>query len=102
MAWDNLGFDNIRVFIWVDPPDQCGYLLPRLSRFGLLALPINSILFALFHVWTPWMAVARAVGLIPLIYVAQKKRNIYIGMIAHILVNSLDVVTGVMFILSYK
>ena len=76
-----------------------GYLLPRLSRFGLWAIPINSILFALFHVWSPWMAVARAVGLIPLIFVAQTKRNIYIGMIAHMLVNSLDVLTGVMLIM---
>jgi len=79
-----------------------GYLLPRLSRYGLWALSINSILFALFHIWTPWMAVARAVGLIPLIYAAQKKQNIYIGMLAHILVNSLDVATGVMFILKQK
>jgi membrane protease YdiL (CAAX protease family) len=78
-----------------------GYLLPRLSRFGLWAIPINSILFGLFHVWSPWMAVARAVGLIPLIFVTLKKQNIYIGMLAHILVNSLDVVTGVMFIIKH-
>jgi membrane protease YdiL (CAAX protease family) len=79
-----------------------GYLLPRLSRFGLWAVPMHSILFALFHVWSPWMAVARAVGLMPLVFVAQKKQNIYIGMIAHILVNSLDVLTGVMFILKHS
>jgi hypothetical protein len=75
-----------------------GFLLPRLSRFGLWAVPLHSLLFALFHVWTPWMVVARAVGLLPLIYVAQKKRNIYIGMIAHMLGNFLDVVAGVAFI----
>jgi len=46
--------------------------------------------------------VARAIGLLPLIYVAQKKKNIYIGMIAHILANTLDVVAGVMFILKFK
>ena len=75
-----------------------GFLLPRLSRFGVWAVPIHSVLFAFFHVWTPWMAVARAIGLLPFIYVAQKKRNIYIGMIAHILANTLDVIAGVMFI----
>jgi membrane protease YdiL (CAAX protease family) len=48
------------------------------------------------------MAVARAIGLIPLAYVAQRKRNIYIGIIVHILVNTLDVITGVMFVLSQK
>ncbi len=78
-----------------------GYLLPRLSRFGWGAIPINSILFGLFHVWTPWMAVARAIGLVPLILVAQKKQNIYIGMLAHILVNSVDVITGAVFIFKH-
>lgn len=76
-----------------------GFLLPRLSRFGLWAVPLHSLLFALFHVWTPWMVVARAIGLLPLIYVAQRKKNIYIGMIAHMLANFLDVVAGVAFIL---
>lgn len=77
-----------------------GYLLPRLSRFGVWAVPLHTILFALFHFWTPWMVVARAIGLIPFTYVAQRKRNIYIGMIAHVLANTLDVVTGLLFILN--
>ena len=79
-----------------------GFLLPRLSHFGMWAVPIQSVLFALFHVWTPWMIVARAIGLLPFIYIAQKKQNIYIGMIVHILVNTLDVIAGVMFILKMK
>jgi uncharacterized protein len=79
-----------------------GFLLPRLSRFGVWAVPIQSVLFAFFHVWTPWMVVARSIGLLPFIYIAQKKQNIYIGMIAHILANTLDVIAGVMFILKMK
>lgn len=77
-----------------------GYLLPRLSRFGFWAVPIHTTLFGLFHVWTPWMFVARAIGAIPFVYVAQRKQNIYIGMIAHILFNTVDVVTGVLLVLS--
>jgi membrane protease YdiL (CAAX protease family) len=77
-----------------------GYLLPRLSRFGFWAVPIHTVMFALFHFWTPWMVVARAIGLIPFAYVAQRKRNIYIGMIAHVLANTLDVVTGLLFVLN--
>lgn len=77
-----------------------GYLLPRLSRFGFWAVPIHTILFGLFHVWTPWMAVARAIGVIPLAYITQRKQNIYIGIIVHILINTLDVVMGIMLVLS--
>ncbi len=77
-----------------------GYLLPRLSRFGFWAVPIHTTLFGLFHVWTPWLVVARAIGIIPFAYIVQRKQNIYIGMIAHIIFNTLDVLTSVMLILS--
>ena len=77
-----------------------GYLLPRLSRFGFWAIPIHTTLFGLFHVWTPWMVVARAIGIIPFAYIVQRKQNIYIGMIAHIIFNTLDVLTATMLVLS--
>ncbi len=79
-----------------------GYLLPRLSRFGFWAAPIHAILFALFHVWTPWLAVARVVGLIPFTLIVQRKRNIYIAIIMHIIINVLDLPTGVMLLLSQR
>lgn len=75
-----------------------GFLLPRLSRFGFWALPIHTTLFGLFHTWTPWMVVARAIGIIPFAYVVQRKRNIYIGVIAHVLFNILDLIPAVMIV----
>jgi membrane protease YdiL (CAAX protease family) len=76
-----------------------GYLLPRLSRFGFWAVPIHTTLFALFHVWTPWMFVARVIGIIPFAYIVQRKQNIYIGMIAHCFFNILDVLAAAMLVL---
>lgn len=76
-----------------------GYLLPRLSRFGFWAAPIHAVLFALFHVWTPWLVIARAVGLIPFTLIVQRKRNICIAIIMHIIINVLDLTTGVMLLL---
>jgi membrane protease YdiL (CAAX protease family) len=76
-----------------------GYLLPRLSRFGLWAAPIHTILFALFHVWTPWLAVARMVALIPFTLIVQRKRNIYIAIIMHIIINVVDLTAGIMLLL---
>lgn len=78
-----------------------GYLLPRLSRFGWWAPVINSVLFALFHTWTPWLVLTRTLSFLPLFYTVQWKRNIYLGMAAHVLGNSADVVMGVMFILRH-
>ncbi len=72
-----------------------GYLLPRMS--GRFAPVLHSFLFAIYHTFTPWMFLTRTIGLLPLIYTVQRK-NIYIGIIVHILVNTLDVVTGIVFI----
>ena len=76
-----------------------GYLLPRMARFGSWAPVIHSVLFALYHVWSPWLAIGRALSVLPLVMVVQWKRNIYLGMAAHILANSVDALVGAAFIL---
>lgn len=79
-----------------------GYLLPRMpSNLKGLAPIIHSTLFALYHTWTPWMFVARTVGVLPIIYSVQHKRNLYIGIIAHCILNSIDFFIGVIFIINH-
>lgn len=72
-----------------------GYLLPRIK--GRFAILIGSFLFALYHFFSPWLIVSRTIGFLPLIY-SVKKKNIYVGMIIHILCNSVDAITGFIFI----
>jgi len=76
-----------------------GYLLPRMLYAGKWAPFLHSFLFALYHVFTPWMIVTRTIGILPLVY-AVKRRNLYISAIVHILVNLIDVVVGVGFIVT--
>jgi membrane protease YdiL (CAAX protease family) len=64
-----------------------GHLLPRLSGFGRWAPLVNVVLFSLYHFWSPWMFLSRVVLLIPMVYLVWWKRNIYIGLIAHCLLN---------------
>jgi membrane protease YdiL (CAAX protease family) len=59
----------------------------------------HSFLFAAYHVWTPWMFITRTIGMLPLI-IAVKKKNIYIGIVVHILLNLFDVIAGFAFIFS--
>lgn len=74
-----------------------GYLLPRMKgKFGPL---LHSFLFAAYHIFTPWMIITRTIGLLPLIY-AVRRKNIYVGIIVHILLNTIDVVTGIIFIVN--
>lgn len=72
-----------------------GYLLPRMK--GKFATLFHSFLFAVQHVSTPWMIITRTLALLPIV-IGVKKKNIYIGIIVHILVNMLDLVTGIVFI----
>ena len=80
-----------------------GFLLPRMPEsLGWAGSLLHSILFALYHVWSPWMFLARFVALLPLIYIVRWKKNIFLGIGAHWLINSIDLVMGVMFIISVK
>jgi membrane protease YdiL (CAAX protease family) len=74
-----------------------GYLLPRMEYAGKWAPLLHTLLFGLYHVWTPWMFLTRTVGILPLAY-AVKLRTLNLSIIVHILVNLLDVVTAVIFI----
>ena len=79
-----------------------GYLLPRMPLKLKGWTPIvHSALFALYHTWTPWMFLARTVAVLPLIYIVRHKRNIYLGIIAHCILNSIDFFLGLAFICSH-
>jgi membrane protease YdiL (CAAX protease family) len=72
-----------------------GYLLPRMpEKPKLFTEVIHSALFALYHVWTPWLFVTRTFGVLPLVAVVKRKENIYLGIIAHCLINSIDLFIG--------
>ncbi|CAA9435900.1 hypothetical protein AVDCRST_MAG82-2462 [uncultured Rubrobacteraceae bacterium] len=42
-----------------------GYLLPRISRFGVWAPLLNTVLFSIYHFFTPWQIVGRILALLP-------------------------------------
>jgi uncharacterized protein len=64
-----------------------GHLLPRIDRFGARAPLINSGLFALYHMWSPWRWPQIFFGMLPLSWMAWRKRSVAIPMAAHIMVN---------------
>jgi len=78
-----------------------GFLLPRTpEKLGWSGPILHSLLFAIYHTWSPWMFLARTLALLPLIYIVRWKKNIFLGIGAHWLINSIDFVMGVVFILS--
>jgi uncharacterized protein len=67
-----------------------GYLLPRISRLGVWAAVLNTALFVLYHFFSPWQFITRLIAVFPLVYVVQRKRNLYIGAVAHLSLNTIS------------
>lgn len=64
-----------------------GYLLPRISYLRGWAPVVNVVLFSLYHFFTPWQNPARVLALLPLVYVVQWRRNIYLSIVLHVVLN---------------
>jgi membrane protease YdiL (CAAX protease family) len=64
-----------------------GLLLPRMEKLGAWAPLISAALFSLYHLFSPWEFFTRILLLLPLVYVVWWKRDIRIGIWAHILMN---------------
>lgn len=78
-----------------------GFLLPRMPSSLKGWIPVtHSFLFAIYHTFTPWMIIVRTIGVLPLIYVVKKKKNIYVGIVAHCIMNSIDFIIGAAYIAS--
>ncbi len=73
-----------------------GYLLPRMK--GKFASLLHSFLFAVQHVLEPWMIITRTLGFLPILF-GVKKKNIFVGIFVHILCNTVNVITGIAFIM---
>jgi membrane protease YdiL (CAAX protease family) len=65
-----------------------GYILPRQElAFGSFAWLANGLMFTFNHLWQPWILIAILPSSLLLAYVVQKRRNTWIGIIQHGLVN---------------
>jgi len=76
-----------------------GYLLKRLSRLRGWAPLLNTVLFALQHFLTPWQQPFIILGVLPQAYLVSKKRNIYLGILAHSILNLLSTILLIMSVL---
>ena len=64
-----------------------GHLLPRIDRFGSKAPLINSVLFGIYHLWTPWRWPAIMIGFLPISWMVWRTRSVFVGIVAHVTIN---------------
>ena len=63
------------------------FLLPRLPVSPKWAPLWSAVLFSLYHLWLPWDFIGRIIALLPVVYVVQWKRNVYVSILVHCLLN---------------
>jgi membrane protease YdiL (CAAX protease family) len=68
-----------------------GHLLPRLQRFGSSAPAINTVLFAMYHFFSPWRYPAIIVGFLPITWAVWRERSIFVSVAAHMTINAATV-----------
>jgi membrane protease YdiL (CAAX protease family) len=64
-----------------------GYLTAKISRFGKYAPFIVTVLFSLYHFWSPFNNLFRIIAFYPAFYLAWRMKNIYIAIVVHVLGN---------------
>jgi membrane protease YdiL (CAAX protease family) len=64
-----------------------GHLLPRLERFGKWAPVINTLLFAIYHFFSPWRYPAIFLGFLPITWMAWRERSVAVSIAAHMTIN---------------
>jgi hypothetical protein len=60
-----------------------------MTRLGAWAPLVNTVLFNLYHFWSPWRVVTRTLFTTPMAYAVWKTRDIRIGIWWHCLSNVL-------------
>jgi membrane protease YdiL (CAAX protease family) len=63
------------------------FLLPRLPVSPRWAPLLSTVLFSLYHFWLPWDIIGRIITLLPIVYAVQWKRNVYLSILVHCLLN---------------
>lgn len=64
-----------------------GFLLPRLEHLGGWAPVVNTILFAVYHLWSPWQAPTRFLATLPLFYATWRTRAVTLAIVVHVALN---------------
>ncbi|MFC9996938.1 CPBP family intramembrane glutamic endopeptidase [Nocardia sp. NPDC127526] len=71
-----------------------GFLLPRIAHLGDRAPVINTVLFSLYHFWSPWMFLSRIIFTFPGFWLAWRNKDIRPAIGMHVGVDALLAVAG--------
>jgi membrane protease YdiL (CAAX protease family) len=68
-----------------------GHLLPRIERLGRGAPVLDTALFAIYHLHSPWRWPVIFLGFLPICTAAWRRRSLWVSLVAHLIVNNVFV-----------
>ncbi|GGL46913.1 lysostaphin resistance A-like protein [Nocardia sp. KC 131] len=71
-----------------------GFLLPRIAHLGGWAPVLSTVLFALYHFWSPWVFVSRVIFTFPGYWFAWRHKDIRLSIGMHVGVTSIVATLG--------
>ncbi|MEV4239172.1 lysostaphin resistance A-like protein [Nocardia sp. NPDC050408] len=71
-----------------------GFLLPRIAHLGSWAPVLSTVLFALYHFWSPWVFVSRVIFTFPGYWLAWRHKDIRLSIGMHVGVTSIVATLG--------
>ncbi|MFF0453297.1 CPBP family intramembrane glutamic endopeptidase [Nocardia africana] len=71
-----------------------GFLLPRIAHLGRWAPVVNTVLFSLYHFWSPWAFLSRVVFTFPGYWSVWRHKDIRLSIGMHVGVTSILAIFG--------
>lgn len=71
-----------------------GFLMPRLAHLGAWAPVLSTVLFSLYHFWSPWVFLSRVIFFFPGPWLVWKKKDIRLSIGMHVGVTSISATAG--------
>jgi uncharacterized protein len=68
-----------------------GHLLPRMKQYGRITPVLHTVLFAVYHFFSPWRWPAIVIGFLPITWVAWRTRSVVVSIVAHVTINMVTV-----------
>jgi membrane protease YdiL (CAAX protease family) len=65
-----------------------GHLLPRLEHLRSKAPVLNTALFALYHLWSPWRWPVIFLGFLPTAVRVRRTHSVRLGVFVHLMINN--------------
>ncbi|WP_211207379.1 CPBP family intramembrane glutamic endopeptidase [Stackebrandtia nassauensis] len=72
-----------------------GFLMPRLAHLGWGAPVLSTVLFSIYHLWSPWVVISRIIFFFPGPWLVWKTKDIRVSIGMHVGLTAISTFIGI-------